>query len=221
MNSKKAKFSRKGFSLVEMLIVLTVLGILFAISAPNLFTMMQATSLSSEGSFLRNQLTQAQQLALSQNTDVEVRFFKMADESAAELVEEYRGFQYFQYNASGELIPVSKFYRIRPPVIISEDFSTLLKTKSNTDSSSQEYGFMAPTKGQYIIPTGNAEVSADYVAFRFRPDGSTDLPGKAGTTDTWYLTLLQGGTAGVSRLPDNYFTIQVDPFNGRLGVYRP
>lgn len=216
----KANFSRRGFSLIEMMIVLTVLGILFAVSAPNLFTMMQATSLTSEGSFLRNQLTQAQQKALSQNADVEVRFFKMADESSAELEEKFRGFQYYQFNAAGELVPVSKFYRIRPPVVISESFSTLLRPGDNKDGDAQEFGFLAPVDGRAKIPTGGEDLIADYVSFRFRPDGSTDLPGKAGG-DTWYLTLLQGSGADDRTLPENYFTIQVDPFNGRIGVFRP
>jgi len=214
----------KGFSLIELLIVLTVLGILFAITAPNLFTLIQATSLTSEGTYLRNQLTQAQQLALSQNTDVEVRFFKMADQSAAELEEEFRGFQYFQFNEFGELVPSSKFYRIKPPVVIDPKLSTLLDPRNNQDQADQEFGFLAPTEGSYRIPTGADEVDADYVAFRFRPDGSTDLPGRAGGgTDTWYLTLVQGigAISGGGDVPDNYFTIQIDPFNGRLAEFRP
>jgi uncharacterized protein (TIGR02596 family) len=220
MNSKP-KFQSRAFSLIEMMIVLTVLGILFAISAPNLFTMIQATSLSSEGSFLRNQLTQAQQKALSQNADVEVRFFKMADESNAELEELFRGFQYFQFNPSGELVPVSKFYRIRPPVIISESFSTLLQPGDNRDDAGKEFGFLAPTKGKAEVPTGSEMIDAEYISFRFRPDGSTDLPGRAGSNDTWYLTLLQGAGAESNTLPDNYFTIQLDPFNGRISEFRP
>jgi hypothetical protein len=40
---------------------------------------MQASGLTADGEFLRNKLTQAQQVALSKNADVEVRYFKMAD----------------------------------------------------------------------------------------------------------------------------------------------
>jgi len=224
------KFTKRnsGFSLIEMLIVLTVLGVLFAVAAPNLFTLMQASSLSSEGNLIRNKLTHAQQMALSKNTDVEVRFFKMADESAAELTEEFRGFQFYQYDERGQLAPVSKFFRIRPPVVISEKLSTLLNTSGNQDSDGQDYGFISPTTGMADIPVGNGTQKVKYVAFRFRPDGSTDLPGRSGTSDaydggdTWYLTLLQGaGSASASSLPANYYTVQLDPFNGRVGVFRP
>ncbi len=211
---------RRGFSLVEMLIVLTVLGILFALAAPNLFTLMQASTLSSEGSLVRNKLTQAQQLALSKNTDVEVRFFKMADPSAAELEEQFRGFQFFQFNEEGKLLPASKFFRIKPPVVISEQLSTLLNPSSNSDSEGREYGFVSPSTGTAEIPVGDQLQEVKYVSFRFRPDGSTDLPGRTGGDDTWYLSLLQGGNT-TGGLPANHFIVQVDSFNGRIGVFRP
>lgn len=211
---------RAGFSLVEMLIVLTVLGILFAVAAPNLFTLMQASTLSSEGSLVRNKLTQAQQMALSRNSDVEVRFYKMADPNAAELEEEYRAFQFFQFNERGKLEPVSKFFRIKPPVVMSERYSTLLNTSSNSDSSGREYGFVAPTEGAAEIPVGNETENVSYVSFRFRPDGSTDLPGRTGGDDTWYLTLVQG-TGEQRGMPTNYYIVQVDSFNGRVSVFRP
>ena len=209
-----------GFSLVEMLIVLTVLGILFAVAAPNLFTLMQASTLSSEGSLIRNKLTQAQQIALSKNTDVEVRFYKMADPGSAELTEEFRAFQFFQFDEKGQLEPVSKFFRIKPPVVISEAHSTLLNPSSNSDSEGKEYGFVSPEKGRFPIPVGEEIQDAEYVSFRFRPDGSTDLPGRTGSDDTWYVTLLQGGNGG-SDLPANFYIVQVDSFNGRIGVFRP
>lgn len=210
-----------GFSLVEMLIVLTVLGILFAVAAPNLFTLMQASSLSSEGSLIRNKLTQAQQMALSKNTDVEVRFYRMADPGAAELEEEFRAFQFFQYNDRGKLVPVSNFFRIKPPVLISEQYSTLLQPGSNRDSAGREYGFVAPSEGVDDVPVGNSVETTEYVSFRFRPDGSTDLPGRTGSDDTWYLTLLQGGGQQGGGMPTNFYTVQVDPFNGRVSVFRP
>lgn len=229
MNSHFFRKPLAAFSLIEMLIVLTVLGVLFAVAAPNLFTLMQASSLSSEGNLVRNKLTHAQQIALSKNSDVEVRFFKMADPGSAELEEQFRGFQFFQYDEKGQLNPVSKFFRIRAPVYISKELSTLLDASANSDRKGQEYGFISPNSGKFEIPLGGDDVgTVEYVAFRFRPDGSTDLPGRSNTNDayeggdTWYLTLVQGGGAEpAGGLPDNYYTVQVDPFNGRVGIYRP
>lgn len=79
---------RNGFSLIEMMMVLAVMGLLIAFAAPNLFSLVSSSSLSSEGQLLRNQLTYAQQMAVSKNADVEVRFFRYADSSSARLEEE-------------------------------------------------------------------------------------------------------------------------------------
>ena len=59
-----------------------------------------------------------------------------------------------------------------------------------------------------------------YVSFRFRPDGLPDLPGKSRGDDTWYVTLVKGEVEEGSA-PDNFFTIQVEPFSGKISVFRP
>lgn len=234
MNRKRSiliKQLKGAFSLIEMLIVLTVLGVLFAVAAPNLFTLLQATSLSSEGNLVRNFLTQAQQLALSRNTDVEVRFFRMSDPSAADLEDEFRAFQFFQYDQRGQLSPASKFFRIKSPVYISDDpkLSTLLDPAANSDKEGKRYGYLSPSvgKGEVFVGGEDKGVSVPFVSFRFRADGSTDLPGRSRSSDvyqggdTWFLTLVQGGGDGQGGGLTNYYTIQLDPFTGRLGVFRP
>jgi len=204
---------KRGFSLIEMLVVVSVVGLLLAFAAPQLFSLVQSTSLTSEGNFLRNKLSQAQQIALSQNTDVEVRFFKMKDPGNAETELAYRGFQFFRYNQYGQLLPVSEFFRVKPPIVINEPLSTLVKNSGNDDK------YLSPSRGTALIPVLSDQETFQYTSFRFRPDGSTDLPGRSGT-DTWYITLVKGLPDQASA-PDNYFTVQLDPFNGRVTSYRP
>jgi len=220
-NPRSCRFSREsrrrtisnGFSLIEMLVVVSVVGLLLAFAAPQLFSLVQSTSLTSEGSTLRNKLSQAQQIALSQNTDVEVRFFKMKDPGNAETDLAFRGFQFFRYNQYGQLLPVSEFFRIKPPIVINEPLSTLVKKSGNDDK------YLSPSVGKALIPVLSDKETFDYTSFRFRPDGSTDLPGRSGN-DTWYITLVKG-RPNDANAPDNYFTVQLDPFNGRVTSYRP
>ncbi|NNE90379.1 MAG: Verru_Chthon cassette protein D [Verrucomicrobiales bacterium] len=219
MKTIRRKISH-AFSLIEMMIVLTVIGILLAFAAPDLFSLMQSSSLSSEGSYLRNQLTQAQQLALAKNSDVEIRFFKLADFAAAETQEGYRAYQLFQYNREGKMIEVSRFYRINSPIILSERLSTLLNAGSGQTSDDKKFGFVSPSAGKYEIPVGTRKEETDYVAFRFRPDGSTDLPNRS-SGDTWYLTLVQGEGAVEDSDPDNFYCLQVNPYNGQITEFRP
>lgn len=215
---------RQAFSLIEMMIVLGVVGLLLAFAAPNLFSLLTANTLTSEGSVLLNQLTLGQQVAVSKSADVEVRFFKMSDESAALIDEAFRAFQLYQYNARGEMEPISEFFRIRAPVAIHEGLSTLLATSGQLTDADRRYGFTAPHFGSALAPSGTGGTlrETDFVSFRFRPDGSTDLPFRdVGSDDTWYITLVQGEGATATNSPDNFVCLQVNPYNGQVTQYRP
>ncbi len=215
--------SSRAFSLIEMLIVLGVVGLLLAFAAPNLFSLISSSSLTGEGTLLENQLSLAQQQAISKSADVELRFFKLADESAAHTEEAYRAYQLFQFNTEGDMIPISSFFRIRPPAAIHDKLSTLLQPASGSRTDTK-FGFTSPREGQYEAPVGpgGTKQLAPYVGFRFRPDGSTDLPFRSGNTkDTWYITLVQGDGALNSSQPDNYVCLQVNPYNGQVSQFRP
>lgn len=216
---------KSGFSLIELMVVLGVVGLLLAMAAPNLFSLISANTLSGEGQVLRNQLTYAQQIAVSKNADVEVRFFYMEDLSNAGVEQAFRAFQLFQYNQDGVLVPISSFFRIRAPVAIHQQLSTLLDSGNGAtgESNDKKFGFIAPVKGACEAPSGEGGRlrMTDYVAFRFRPDGSTDLPFRTGGDDTWYITLVQGEGALQTDRPENYLCIQVNPYNGQVSEFRP
>lgn len=223
MKSRPAS-RRRAFSLIELMVVLGVVGLLLAFAAPNLFSLISANTLTGEGSVLRNQLTYAQQLAISKSADVEVRFFRMADPTNARTEMAYRGFQLYQYNQEGLLAPISNFFRIRTPVAVHEELSTLLRPQSNRASARERsFGYTSPYIGRADAPAGpNGRLeNTEYVAFRFRPDGSTDLPFRAAGNDTWYITLVQGEGAIQTNRPDNYLCLQVNPYNGSVSEFRP
>lgn len=213
----------RAFSLIELMVVLGVVGLLLAFAAPNLFSLITANTLSSEGAVLRNQLTYAQQIAVSKNADVEVRFFKVADYANAGIEEAFRSFQLYQYNLDGDMVPVSSYFRIKSPVLVHESLSTLLNPSANASSKDKRYGFSSPNRGTGEAPVGEGGrlQNASYVSFRFRPDGSTDLPFRTSGKDTWYITLVQGEGALRADKPDNYLCLQINPYNGQVSEFRP
>ena len=221
--NKRPKSIKEAFSLIEMLIVMSVIGLLLAMAAPDLFSLVQSSSLTGEGVNLRNRLTQAQQSALSLNSDVEVRFFKFSDRLDAEITDRYRGYQFFKFDKLGQMVPLSQMFRIKAPVTVNESLSTLLDSDAGYEESSfADDTRYSPAVGEFEIPIAGETLMADYIAFRFRADGSTDLPSRPSPDDVWYVTLVQGeGAADSSQVPDNYFTIQIDSFNGRLTEFRP
>ena len=60
-----------------------------------------------------------------------------------------------------------------------------------------------------------------YVAFRFLPNGSTNLS----PSDSWYVTHPQPEGPGRQRAartpPANFFTLQIDPVSGSMKGFRP
>jgi len=213
----------RAFSLIELMVVLGVVGLLLAFAAPNLFSLISSNTLSAEGSLLRNQLTYAQQIAVSKNADVEVRFFKVPDYANAGIEEAFRSFQLYQYNLDGDLVPVSSYFRIKAPVAVHENLSTLLNPGANESSKDKKFGFSSPMLGSGEAPVGEGGrmENAAYVSFRFRPDGSTDLPFRTSGSDTWYITLVQGEGALNADKPDNYLCLQINPYNGQVSEFRP
>lgn len=226
----------RGFSLIELMVVLGVVGLLMAFAAPNLFSLITSNSLTGEGVVLRNQLTLAQQEALTKSSDIEVRFFKYTDSAAASTEDKFVGYQLFRYrtnkelealggniNSENEMVQFSEFFRIKAPVAIHEDLSTLINGKgSDSTRNDRKYGFDSPREGFAEAPTGvgGKKEKTEYVSFRFRPDGSTDLPYKSGD-DTWYITLVQGEGALQTQDPPNYVCLQVNPYNGQVTEFRP
>jgi len=223
-NKFSEKAVKKAFSLIEMMVVLGIVGLLLAFAAPNLFSLISSNTLTGEGTVLRNQLTYAQQIAVSKNADVEVRFFRLPDFSSARTEAAFRAYQLYQFDQEGKLIPISTFFRIKSPVGVHEQLSTLLSARSGGATSvDRAYGFDSPRAGQSEAPTGvgGAVQATPYMAFRFRPDGSTDLPFRTGNRDTWYITLVQGEGALLTNDPDNYLCLQVNPYNGQVSEFRP
>lgn len=216
--------SRTAFSLIELMVVLGVVAMLLALAAPNLFSLLTSNTLTGEGTLLRNQLTLAQQNAVSKSADVEIRFFKMEDQDAAQSEATYSAYQLYQYNHDGDLVPITQYFRVRHPVALHVQLSTLLNPGSGgATKEDKQYGFDSPRTGQAEVPSGKGGElkTSQYIAFRFRPDGSTDLPHRTSNGDTWYLTLVQGEGALNTKDPDNYFCLQVNPYNGQVSEFRP
>ena len=78
---KKATSSklRAAFSLVELLVVITIIAIIAGFAVPAVTGIMRGSALTQASQLLTDQLSMGRQLALSKNRAVEVRIYKYAD----------------------------------------------------------------------------------------------------------------------------------------------
>lgn len=193
-----------AFSLLELLVVMALLIVLMALATPAVNSLMTGANLSRGGQQFVDQILLARQTAITRNRDVEVRFFDLGSADAPSW-----SVQLWIADETGtNRSPAQRLQRLPEGITISPapEFSPLLFGAGATIS-------------------GNANTSSHgdkpFVGFRFRANGETDIPSETGTNSASNFLTLQYARHKDAALPPNFFGIQVNPFTGRVTVYRP
>lgn len=199
--------ARPGFTLIESLSVVLILGMIVALAAPSMLGAIRASRLTSAGELISGKIIEAQGLAVTFSSDVELRFYKAPAVSSGD-------------GRSGQYLQLLQWVENEPDVL-EEDIASLEKIGSqvlvpegvliSNDPGWSSLWTLEPQTE--TTPEGDQE----YVAIRFRPDGSTDLPETGG----WHLTLLDAQDSLRQELPANFYTLQIDPVTAKLEIYRP
>ena len=203
MNRASGKSLYAGFSLLELIIVMAILIALLGASVTTFQKSARASNVASAGEIVVGNLSLAQQIANTYNRQVEVRFYRMPDDTGAMA---YRAFQLFRIEPSGNKA-ATKPIRFPQSVVLAsatDKTSFLTLTTHPADASSPRL----PRVG----------TNYQYVAFQFKPTGETSLD----PASKWFLTLiLENDPIQPSGLPANFLTIQIDPVSGKPSVFRP
>jgi uncharacterized protein (TIGR02596 family) len=211
----KSFFKERGFTLVELLVVMAVIGLVMGMAVPVMNAMNKGSKLTASADSLKFNLSEYRALAIAENIPVEVRFFKSSDAGTAG---ERRviGYQAGRYeiitgssgsNSVFEFKPAGDAIRLSEGVVISENpaLSTIIGDSRITQGT-HEYRFAD-------------ETSPEFFSFTFRPDGSTNLSKRLG--DIWFLTLLEEieEDTGTST-PNNFHTLTIDAYNGNIKSFQ-
>jgi len=237
MNKSTLSFSRRAFSLMELIVVIAIIGVIATFTAPQAAQILKGSTLTQASTIVTDQIRLARDFAVTKNSKVEVRFYQYADpEMPGETVGvpttgQYRAIQVFQVlnvlkasnmnsttaTVAGEVtVPLDKVQMLPQGIIfnINATYSTIL----NNSNSAVVAGTAEPTK--LLLPRGVGS-SYNYVTFRFLQDGSTNLAPVA--TTPWFFTIHSMTDKGYLQtgLPFNYFCLQIDPVSGTTKYYRP
>jgi uncharacterized protein (TIGR02596 family) len=204
-----------GFSLLELLMVLTVMGILLALATLALGSLIKSSNLDRAASMVSDEFIFARQVALTRNSDVEVRFYQVGSVgNGADL--QFRAMGTFLSNAGApaQAIGLDKINYLPGQIIVSSNpaYSSLLDyTNANRSGLTSNIG---------TLPGGK---SAVYVSFLFRPGGGTSLSPVTPPLGIWDVTLYNenASTNSATGLPYDFATIQIDPVTGNNRTHRP
>lgn len=215
----------RGFTLVEMLVVMAIIIILTTLVTPSLTSVLKANSLTQGSQDFIGQLTLARQEALTKNHPIEVRLYQYADPNiggetaGSPATGRYRALQIFSISDSGLAVPLDKVEHF-PTTFMFDSGSTLSSLIPQAASTTPNAAAPLLLNGPQNFSIPVAGKNFNMVTFRFNPDGSTNL----GVTPVggWFITshLIQNGDR-LTKAPANFATLQIDSSNGTLREFRP
>ena len=191
-----------AFSLIELLVVISIIGILSAAAIGGLSNVARSTNLTSAAQRLGDQFALARQTAVARNLPVEVRIYDLPDYdlTTGNLM---RGIQLYLSDGT----PVSRPLLFPQRVIIS----------TNTTASPM---FGAMDSGTTAFSSFG---SRSYKSFTIRPNATLSVTNANSLTDTnCFLTLHHENDAKPDGIkPANFATVQINPVTSKVTILRP
>jgi uncharacterized protein (TIGR02596 family) len=187
--------------LIELLVVIAIIGLLMTAAVPALNSVLENGRLTQAATLVVNQFTLARQKASAENKNITLRLIRKDTSSP------YDRIQLVTLDSANNATPVSRLTTLPMQTAIASD-TALTSLMSPTESSANS------ARDPSLPELGTSYL---YKQYTFRPRGSLDL----NIQSTWFATVVLQRNASNSTAPANFATIQVDPVNGGLQIYRP
>ena len=206
--------ANRAFTLIELLIVMTVMMVLLSLTRPALNSMLGSFQINQAGQDVANMISLGRQEAVKRNREVQVRFYKLPLSGTTT----YRGIQLVAIDVlpSGSIPrPLSELHVLPNSVKIADvttKLSPLLSADTTLDSTLRE-----PIVGVYT--------NLQWKGFRIRPNGLLTPTITSGSLGNNYLTMVRQNDPDTDytgvQYKNNFSIVQVNPASGAVTTYRP
>ena len=214
----KAEGRRTGFTLIEMLTVMLIIGIILSISIPAFTNLMKSGGLNSATRQVSNTLSLARQLAITQRMYTRVVFpYQLT--FANTLAPRYLSYAVVSVDASGNLIAYLTKWESLPVGVV------FLNNPAPGSGSLDNLLISTSPKMWFPYKSGTPSPTPETLAYiEFNPTGVA-TPLTAGTVTPSVLAITEGFIDNTTFLPHptttaNTGTLTVDALVGRIQVTR-
>jgi prepilin-type N-terminal cleavage/methylation domain-containing protein len=228
---------REGFSLIELLAVMSIMAILAAATIPQLQSVLQASAITQGGQTVAEAINTARQMSSTRNLSVQVRLVNLAYLTNVSAT----GFNAVQLwgtpSGATTAIPLGRLMVLPAPVVISQNttnYSPLLFAAGNGTTiamgslpTMSVANGLAPYASFSINPSGMITLSSSYLSSLASPTQQAIMP-------SLYLSIVPAnyGAAtaapsmasppvSVAGAPKDYLIVQINPDTGSTLIYRP
>jgi uncharacterized protein (TIGR02596 family) len=232
-----ARGRTRGFTLLELLVVMAIMGILLALTVPSISGMMQSNNISSAGQTVADQINLARQKASAEDITVDVLFMQLPGGNFPQT----GGFNAMQLWSPTRGMAVGRIVKLPDGIVVSQDttrFSTLFATYVRPAKTTQPpvllpNGVAPATAASIPAPAANAPV---YVYFSINPSGmvgplytgaadngvnTTETAAPNMTTNAIGIVPAHSALATTLTAVPNYVIVQINPITAAALIYRP
>lgn len=194
----------RGFSLIEIMVVLSIVALMLALAGPGFIPVMQARSLTSAADELEQALAEARQVAMTEDIVVEVEFLGYQREENNRGLE-FAAYRFWKLMPNGERRDYGPIHKLESSFVFLNQLSTLLR-----DGAAETETGKIPNQ---------ISGSVSMVRFAFFPNGETNLPERE-DEDNWHITI--GHTKdSLTNLPNNFIVFQINQTNSHVTRLQP
>ncbi|MDR1304731.1 MAG: Verru_Chthon cassette protein D [Verrucomicrobiales bacterium] len=191
--------NRRAFTLIELMITISIMVLLASMSIPAFRGMMENANLSQGGQLVASQINLARQIASARNCNVEVRLIQLP---AVNTDIRYRALQLWAVTG-GKLAPVTRLAPLPTGIIIADDRqrSPIFERIADTDT----------------MPVGGQTGDCAYAMLQVTPSGRVS---PAMDMNQMFFTVIPERAVDRGDFP-NYVIVQIQPDTGTELIYRP